>query len=144
MKGRKPKPTQQQIAEGDPRKLGVRKLAEKLKSKPRPISGIPDPPRWMSARAKWAYRIMRDDLESMDMAKHPDVFMLIGAASLFDTATLSGKSRDWTAFRSLASEFPFSPVARERFSLAKKPDVADDLAAMLSKPREKRTPATVQ
>jgi P27 family predicted phage terminase small subunit len=51
----------------------------------------------------------------------------------------------WRQVRSFCSEFGLSPVSRTRLAVDKKQHEEEDLAAILSAPRERRqTPATVQ
>ena len=79
MRGRKPKPTARQIAEGDPRKKGVRKLREKLAAEPIATKGLPDCPRHLRGRARAAWNFWREELEGMGLDRRPDAQMLEGA-----------------------------------------------------------------
>ena len=45
MRGRKPKTAAQQIAEGDPRKRGTRKLSDLLEVEPKAARGLPRCPK---------------------------------------------------------------------------------------------------
>lgn len=86
MKGRKPIPTAQQIAKGDPRKRGVHKLDEQLAAEPRATKGLPACPRHLSDRARNAWKFWAQELEAMDLDRRPDAMMLEGACVNFDRA----------------------------------------------------------
>lgn len=79
MQGRKPKPLKRQISEGDPRKKGVRKLAQSLAAEPKPTRGLPDCPRHLRGRARAAWGFWRDELIDMKLDCRPDAMMLEGA-----------------------------------------------------------------
>jgi len=79
MRGRKPKPVAQQIAEGDPRKHGVKKLAERLDAEPRPTKGLPECPRHLKGRARFAWNFWVEELAAMNLDRRPDAMMLEGA-----------------------------------------------------------------
>lgn len=80
MKGRKPKPWQTQINEGDPRKRGVRKLQERLAQEPRAESGYPGCPDHLTGLARDAWEFLVDQITIMGIDKRPDALMLEGAA----------------------------------------------------------------
>ena len=50
MRGRKPKSTAQQMAEGNPRKHGVHKLEAKAKAEPKPARGLPPCPKHLKRK----------------------------------------------------------------------------------------------
>lgn len=79
MRGRKPKPTSQQIAEGDPRKLGKGKLAAKLEAEPKATKGLPACPRHLRGRARSAWNFWAEELGKMNLDCRPDAMMLEGA-----------------------------------------------------------------
>lgn len=79
MRGRKPKPTQRQIAEGDPRKRGVNKLDQKLAAEPKAARGLPACPRHLRGRARAAWNLWKEELEGMGQDFRPDAMMLEGA-----------------------------------------------------------------
>lgn len=79
MRGRKPKPTQQQINEGDPAKRGKKKLVDKLKAEPKTVRGLPAAPAHLSAVAKAAWKFWKVELEGMQLDSRPDAQMLEGA-----------------------------------------------------------------
>jgi P27 family predicted phage terminase small subunit len=76
--GRKRKPIQQQIAEGDPRMRGKHKLEEKLASVPVPVSGL-DCPAHLRGRARSTWNRWKRELEIMDLDSRCDAEMLEGA-----------------------------------------------------------------
>jgi len=55
IRGRRPKPTQRQISEGDLAKRGKHKLQAKLNSEPKPTRGLPPCPKHVVgvARSAW-------------------------------------------------------------------------------------------
>jgi hypothetical protein len=55
VRGRKPKPLQQQIAEGDPRQRGKWKLRDRLQAEPKAARGLPPCPERLTgvARQRW-------------------------------------------------------------------------------------------
>ncbi len=79
MRGRKPKPTANQIAAGDPRKQGMHKLEERLKREPKPGKGLPECPRYLKGRARHAWNFWKEELEGMSLDRRPDAMMLEGA-----------------------------------------------------------------
>lgn len=78
MRGRKPKPAALQIAEGDPRKRGARKLKEHLEAEPKAASGLPQCPAHLEGVARDVWEFLVAELESMEMDKRPDALMLEG------------------------------------------------------------------
>jgi P27 family predicted phage terminase small subunit len=79
MRGRKPKPLKRQIAEGDTRKKGVRKLQEQLDAEPKAARGLPDCPEHLSGRARDAWEFWSTELAYMNLDSRPDAMMLEGA-----------------------------------------------------------------
>jgi len=79
LRGRKPKPLSQQIAEGDPRKKGKRKLQESLAKEPKAARGLPDCPDHIEGRARNAWNFWREELIAMHLDCRPDAMMLEGA-----------------------------------------------------------------
>jgi P27 family predicted phage terminase small subunit len=86
MRGRKPKPTATQIAEGDPRKHGVHKLDDRLASEPAATKGLPECPRHLTGRANHAWKFWAEELAAMDLDRRPDAMMLEGACVNFARA----------------------------------------------------------
>jgi P27 family predicted phage terminase small subunit len=79
MRGRKPKPTAQQIAAGDPRKRGKGKLETQLACEPKAEAGLPACPRHLRGRARAAWTFWSEALNVMGIDKRPDAMMLEGA-----------------------------------------------------------------
>lgn len=79
MKGRKPKPMALADRDGDTRKIGARKLREKIAAEPRAARGLPDCPRHLRGRARAAWNFWRQELEGMGLDRRPDAQMLEGA-----------------------------------------------------------------
>jgi hypothetical protein len=72
MKGRKPKPIDQQIAEGDPRRHGINKLKERLAAEPKATRGLPQCPRHLRGRSRAAWSFWSAELEAMNIDRRPD------------------------------------------------------------------------
>jgi P27 family predicted phage terminase small subunit len=79
MQGRKPKPIARQIAEGDPRQRGKRKLEEKLAAEPKAARGLPPCPRHLKGRARAAWNFWSEELAAMSLDRRPDAIVLEGA-----------------------------------------------------------------
>lgn len=179
MRGRKPKPIAKVEQDGDTRKIGARKLREKIAAEPPATRGLPDCPRHLRGRARAAWTFWRAELMDMGLDRRPDAQMLEGACVNYARAveadeivardgimqnisTIDKESGEavliksqyhpaitvsnaaWRQVRSFCSEFGLSPVSRTRLVIEKKDTAAQDLAAILTKPREPRSPATVQ
>jgi P27 family predicted phage terminase small subunit len=86
MRGRKPKPVQRQIAEGDPRMRGVHKLDEKLASLPKAARGLPEVPSHLGRVAAMQWVMWKNDLELMGMDFHADAVVLEGACVNYERA----------------------------------------------------------
>ncbi len=85
MRGRKPKPAARQMAEGDPRKHGVHKLDARLEAEPKASRGLPDCPKHLKGRARYAWRFWVEELEGMNLDCRPDAMMLEGACVSYQT-----------------------------------------------------------
>ena len=86
MRGRKPKPAARQISEGDPRKLGKRKLQAKLEAEPQATRGLPACPRHLRGRARAAWKFWAEELGQMNLDRRPDAMMLEGACVNYEAA----------------------------------------------------------
>ena len=80
------KPINRQIAEGDPRKRGVRKLIELQERIPKATRGLPDCPRHLRGRARTAWNFLREQLEAMDLDHRPDALALEGGCLAYQAA----------------------------------------------------------
>jgi P27 family predicted phage terminase small subunit len=181
MRGRKPKPTARQIAEGDPRRHGKKKLQEQLAKEPKAARGLPDCPDHVAdplAHQIWDF--WREELAAMKLDSRPDAVMLEGACVNYARAVqadlilarhglvvaqpivnakgkqiglkmknhpaLAASNAAWKQVRAFCSEFGLSPVSRTRLTLEKPDTSTDELMALLTKPREKKSsvpPGTV-
>lgn len=74
------------MAEGDPRKHGVHRLEEKLKSEARGTRGLPRCPAHLKGFARKAWRMWSEELERMNLDCRPDALMLEGACLAYETA----------------------------------------------------------
>jgi len=92
MRGRKPKPTKQQIAEGDPRKRGVHKLDAQLEAEPKAERGLPARPGLRGCRkhlgkiARAVWKHWKEELEKMELDCRADQVMLEGACVNYQRA----------------------------------------------------------
>src|ERR1700675_3307689 len=86
MRGRKPKPTQLQISEGDPRRIGRRKLEQKLEAEAKGSRGLPNCPSHLKGRARKAWKFWSEELERMNIDCRPDAQMLEGACVAYESA----------------------------------------------------------
>jgi P27 family predicted phage terminase small subunit len=86
MTGRPPKPTEQQIAEGDPRKHGVHKLEQRLETEPNAARGLPKCPAHLKGRARRAWNFWSEELVFMNLDCRPDAHMLEGACVAYEAA----------------------------------------------------------
>lgn len=89
MRGRKPKPNAQQIAEGDPRKRGVNKLQERLEAEPKAVSGYPPCPEHLTGIARDTWHFLAEQIEIMGLDKRPDAMMLEGACVNYARAVIA-------------------------------------------------------
>jgi P27 family predicted phage terminase small subunit len=80
------KPVQRQIAEGDPRKKGMRKLRQELNRQPRTVSGLPECPQHLQGRARAAWDFLKEQLETMDLDARPDALALEGCCTSYAIA----------------------------------------------------------
>jgi P27 family predicted phage terminase small subunit len=176
LRGRKPKPTARQISEGDPSKRGKRKLEARLAAEPKPAKGLPNCPRHLKGRARYAWNFWVEELAGMNLDRRPDAMALEGACLNYSRAVeadlivardgmmveestvteegekillrikyhpaISVSNAAWRQLRAFCGEFGFSPVSRTRLAIEKQDDGIEDLAAMLSRPRQPR-PAPV-
>ena len=86
MRGRKPKPTELQISEGDPRRLGVHRLEQKLKAEAKGTRGLPKCPPHLKGLARKAWRFWSEELAHMNLDCRPDALMLQGACVAYQAA----------------------------------------------------------
>jgi P27 family predicted phage terminase small subunit len=85
MRGRKPKPLAMRLAEGDARKVGVRKLKAQIAAEPKASRGLERPAHLKGiAAATWAF--WSEELESMNLDCRPDAPMLEGACVAYARA----------------------------------------------------------
>jgi P27 family predicted phage terminase small subunit len=84
--GRKRKPIERQIVEGDPRQRGKRKLEQKLAAQVKATPGLPSCPRHLKGRARYAWTFWAEELVSLKQDKRPDAQMLEGACTSYALA----------------------------------------------------------
>jgi P27 family predicted phage terminase small subunit len=85
MRGRKPKPLERQIAEGDPRQRGVKKLEARLANVPKATVGLPACPRHLRGRARHAWNFWSEELAAIGLDRRPDAMMLEGACIAYES-----------------------------------------------------------
>jgi P27 family predicted phage terminase small subunit len=98
MRGRKPRPTAQQLAEGDPRKIGMRKLRSRLESEAKAACGLPKCPSHLKGLARKQWKVWSRELVAMRLDRRPDGPMLeaaclnyAAAIELHDTLQKQGR-----------------------------------------------------
>jgi P27 family predicted phage terminase small subunit len=89
LRGRKPKPLQRQISEGDPAKRGKRKLQEQLSKEPKAARGLPPCPQHVSGLARSAWKFWVEELQAMSLDSRPDAMMLEGACVNYARAVMA-------------------------------------------------------
>lgn len=178
MKGRKPLPIAQRIAEGDARKVGKKKLSEMLDSQPQAMRGFPPCPTHLQGLARKTWKFLVPQIEAMEMDRKPDALMLegvcvnyaravqadeaiadkglvlrtskiVGEGESMEVIILDEKPRPevsisdkcWKNVKAFCSEFGMSPVSLTRLHLGTPGKKEDDLAAILSAPRDPHTSA---
>jgi P27 family predicted phage terminase small subunit len=163
MRGRKPKPTEQQITAGDPARKGVHKLDQKLAAQPKAERGLPECPEYLQGAARIAWDFWRDALDSMNLDYKPDALTLESGClayhelrDAYDSLNREGRTRmddkgkeynnpavtrmttALTALRGFTSEFGLSPVSRTRLTIEKGGSEEKDMMNLLSQPRAKK------
>ena len=86
MRGRKPKPVAQHLADGDPSHRGVKRLRERLDAEPKAARGLPSCPKHLGERARKAWKFWSEELEAMNLDRRPDAQMLEGACVAYEAA----------------------------------------------------------
>jgi P27 family predicted phage terminase small subunit len=94
MRGRKPKPTQLQISEGDPQKRGRHKLQQKLASEPVGHLGLPECPAYLNGLARDRWAIWRADLEDLGLDYKCSAAELEGACVCYARAVMAEQMVD--------------------------------------------------
>jgi len=89
IRGRRPKPTKQQINEGDPAKRGKRKLQQQLDREPRAARGLPPCPKHVVGLARAAWKFWSEELREMKLDARPDAMMLEGACVNYARAVMA-------------------------------------------------------
>jgi P27 family predicted phage terminase small subunit len=89
MRGRKPKPIQQQINEGDPRQRGVHKLDERKEKMPKAEQGLGDCPAELGAIARSAWNFFSLELLKSSMAFRMDRMLLEGICIQYERAKVA-------------------------------------------------------
>lgn len=162
MRGRKPKPRNVALREGDPGHQGIGKLKKLHASEPKAEHGLPACPRELRGVARRAWETWSEDLRTMDLDHRPDGPLLHGLCVMFAraiqadtlirkegivTAGLHGVKINpaisiskscWNQVRAFCSEFGLSPASRTRLALEKPDDSGQELMALLSMPRTPR------
>jgi P27 family predicted phage terminase small subunit len=165
-KGRKGKPIERQIAEGDPQKRGVHKLDEKLASAPTGEKGLPSCPEYLQIYAREAYEFWKIQLELMEADYTALALTLEGGAvqwhqfrEAYETLNREGRTvlnekarevnhpavarlnQSWANLKAFLEGNGLTLVSRGRIDIPRPDRGEQDLAKILSAPREKKTPA---
>jgi P27 family predicted phage terminase small subunit len=133
VKGRKPKPVERQIAEGDPRKHGTGKLQEQLEARPKATRGFPACPKHLKGLGRSVWKFWADELGAMKLDNRPDAIMLEGACMNYaravqaeeiidrdgPTVTESTVNDDGDVVVLKVKAHPAVMIARQRWSLVK-------------------------
>jgi hypothetical protein len=140
MRGRKPKPIKMQLAAGDPRKKGMRKLREAASLEKAVPSGLPDPPVDAPPEVQNEYLNLKRLLEASELAHQPDQICvhLAAIACVEAKKRCSGESLR-TALAFLSNLGLSGEVSRMRIKSDKPDTSTQELMALLSTPRERRT-----
>lgn len=155
-RGRKPKPTNLKVLEGNP---GKRPLNE-AEPKPAPVVNIPNPPSWLNAPAKTVWKRLAPELERLGLLTVVDIEAFTGTCQAFGVwvecekyVKRYGRTYEYTnqggavnittrpevkigqkaldQFRSFVSEFGLTPAARTNIEI--KPDeIEDPMGSLLS------------
>lgn len=141
MRGRKPKPLSLQKSEGDTRKRGARKLAAAIKAEPRSLGEVGPAPEYLTDEERMEYEGIRDDLEALRLLDKADGRVMALAAIACATAQRGRTGQALrTALTYLSSLGLAGASSRARLAVEKPSDGAEELAAILSRPRERKAP----
>jgi P27 family predicted phage terminase small subunit len=88
---RRPKPIHLQLAEGDPRKRGARKLREALEGAPKPVQGFNECPNHLHGLTRATWDFLAGELSSMGLDFRPDGLALTGACTAYNRAIQADK-----------------------------------------------------
>ena len=141
MKGRKPNPLRIQLAEGDPRKKGTKKLREEAEQAIKTSRGLPDPPETMPFVDQKEYLAIRELLKEMDLDKSVDqTFIELAAMAVCEAKTGRSAQALRTAHAYLSALGLGGESSRLRIK-SEKPDTSEkDFMELLSTPRERKNP----
>lgn len=137
MRGRKPKPLALQIAEGDTRKRGVRKLAQAIKNEPKSGRPLGSAPVYLDPEEKAEYEVIRQAVSDLGLADGADDGVIaLAAISCVAARTTRSSSALRTALGFLSSLGLGGPASRTRLATDKADADKKDLMEMLSTPRQ--------
>lgn len=135
MRGRKPKPLSLQIAEGDTRKRGKRKLAAALKAQRRGIPVLPPAPANLTPAEQSQYETIADAVEVLGLTDSSDSeCVALAAIACVQAKEIKSGTALRTALTYLTSLGCGGPASRMRMP-PEKGDGSQDLMTMLSAPR---------
>jgi hypothetical protein len=138
LRGRKPNPIRIQLAAGDPRRKGWRKLREEASLELKVQSGLPDVPVDATPEVQSEYLRIKQLLEDSGLAHQPDQICvhLAAIACIEAKKRRSGESLR-TALAYLSNLGLGGEVSRMRIKNDKSDTTEQDLMALLSTPRER-------
>lgn len=136
MRGPKPKPISLQIAEGDPRKRGKRKLAEANKRQRRGIPIIPPAPATLTPAEQSQYETIAAAVDVLGITDSSDSeCVTLAAIACVQAREIKSGTALRTALAYLTSLGCAGPASRMRMSSDKPANGEKDLMDMLSAPR---------
>jgi hypothetical protein len=140
LRGRKPKPLNLQVAEGDTRKKGTLKVKAALAAQPKSARGLPHAPKSLTSRERIEYKGIKEAIEELNLAEHADskVVALAAIACAEARTTKTGQALR-TALAYLSNLGLAGPASRARLSAPTETGVSD-LMTLLSAPREAKKP----
>jgi hypothetical protein len=139
LRGRKPNPIRIQLATGDPRKKGRRKLKEQASMEIKVPSGLPDAPGDAPSDVESEYLTIKQLLEDSGLAHQPDrICVYLAAIACVEARKRRSGESLRTALAFLSNLGLGGEVSRMRIK-NDKPDTSEqDLMALLSAPRERK------
>lgn len=139
MRGRKPKPLSLQIAEGDTRKRGVRKLREALSREPKSGRPLGDAPVYLDESERAEFYTIKQAVDDLGLADGADEGMIaLAAIACVSARTTRSSTALRTALGFLSSLGLGGPASRARLTLDKSDTADDELMQLLSSPRKPR------
>jgi phage terminase small subunit len=139
MRGRKPKPLRIQLAEGDTRKIGKRKLSEALAKEPRTTPDVGPAPKYLKRDERAEYDRLRNALDALQLLDKADETALELTAIACATAKRERSHQAIRTASSMLAGFGLAGSGSRAGKSVQKPDnSAAELAKILNTPRPDR------